>query len=103
MAGVFASRGDIARAREQLVAAQGRDRSDAKIRVALEALDAMPELERELRTHPRDPNAITQLGSVCYLTAQFLRARELATEALRMSPGYQPALDLIDRLRALER
>jgi len=103
MAGIFASRGDIAHAREQLVAAQGRNRGDSKVRLALEALDAMPELERELRTHPRDPNAIMQLGSVCYLSSQFARARELATQALRVAPGYQPALDLIERLHALER
>jgi tetratricopeptide (TPR) repeat protein len=103
MAGIFASRGDIAGARERLLTARDLAPSDRKVSLALEALGAMPQLEQGVRNDPRDPHALTQLGGVCYLTSQFHRARELATEAARLSPGYQPALTLMERLDALVR
>ena len=94
MAGIQATRGDTADARVSLQHARDLAPNDRLIRIALEALEAVPGLETTARERPGDPDVLANLGSVYYLTGQFERSRETAARALSIDPNHNAAREL---------
>ena len=94
MASIQATRGDTADAQASLQQAQELAPDDRRIRIALEALDAVPGLERTARERPGDLDVLVNLGSVYYLTGQYERSREMVARALGVDPNHAAARGL---------
>jgi tetratricopeptide (TPR) repeat protein len=100
-AGVLATRGDDAGARRQLERARQLAPGDRRVRLALDALRAIPDLEARAADPAATAEILTNLGVVYFLTTQYDRAQTIATRVLRLHPGYAPAVALQHRLDAL--
>lgn len=94
MASIQATRGHTADARVSLQQARDLAPNDRRIRIALEALEAVPGLERTARERPEDPDVLVNLGSVYYLTGQYERSLEMAARALSIDPNHTAAREL---------
>lgn len=99
--GLLATRGDTAAARERYQQAAQLAMQDSQFRLAPEALAAIPGLETRARERPTDPGALSDLGAVYYLTAQYDRARDMVSRALLLAPGNEAALNLERRMNQL--
>lgn len=93
--------GDSAAARGHYQEAVRLDAANRRARAALQALRAIPELERTVQEDPGDVDALANLGITYFLTGQFERAEALAARALRIAPDHAGAIQLARQLGTL--
>ena len=100
--GTLAARsGDTAAARRYYRQAVERDPANRRAQAAIQALGAIPELQRAVEADPSDADALANLAITYFLTGRYDRARELAERALVRAPGHAGATQVLDRLDGL--
>ena len=90
--------GDHADALRCLRRAVQLDPNDERMKLALGAAGAIPELERRHASAPRDTNVLYDLGGAYALTQQYEKARDALTKLIRLAPSHAGARTLIARL-----
>ncbi len=98
MGDLLARRGDTTSARRQYRDAVRLDRANRRASAALQALGAIPNLERAARESPGDLDLLADLGVTYFLTGRYERARELANRVLRQAPDHPGANQLMRQL-----
>jgi len=72
--------------------------ANERMKLALGAAGAIPDLERRHATAPRDTNVLYDLGGAYALTQQYEKSRDALTRLLRVAPNHAGARSLIARL-----
>jgi tetratricopeptide (TPR) repeat protein len=93
--------GDNAGGVRQLRRASQLAPANERLRIALTAAEAIPNLERERARLPRDGNLLYNLAAAYAITQQYDKAREVLVTLERVAPAHAAARDLRQRLASV--